>query len=519
MGRIMTRARESVGNGRRPRKFEGVMPRNSAALDRWSVPQIGVSFLEISALGCALLVSAGLYLAKGYGAVAWIAPPSLVAILGSANWVMIKRDTAALWTPLFSFRLASVVFFGFGGILSENLSAVALASYQAELPYTAQEAANVFLVWLAGVFATLLGFFIASKLASGKPKPLRPVSQSESRTLALGLFFAGAGLGYAYLVRLPIELGILPIRTVPAALSTPFDAAAAVGVFLLSLWSLRKGGMAVLVIPAVVIPASAVGLILLTKQGVLLPLIFLGLAILFERISALRVAIVVGLLVFSFSILQPMVAYARSMISPELALDPGERLSHMADFVTGDVRDSNADEVQVDFLRFGHTHVAAFVMDRYQRGMPSEELANSLTALIPRVIWPDKPAVTQGAVDLYFLVSGREGSALAATSYADLYWNGGWPATLLLGFAWGGLMFIGTRECLRIVRQRDWFMMPYVLLVFMIGLSQESAFTVGVLIPSVMAVIAHYLLRGARGLFQIDHIGDRNAPRRAAWPA
>lgn len=480
-------------------------------------PQIGVGFIELGLLGGALFVSLCLYLAQGFATVAWVAPPSIVLVLGWANWTMIKRDAAALWTPLFSFRLASIVFFGFGGVLSENLSTVALASYQSELPYTEQEAAYVFLVWLAGVFAVQLGYFVFSSVGVGKAASAIPQTGVGEHTLGLGLLFASAGLAYAYIVRLPAELGWLPIPTIPAAISTPFDAAAAVGVFLLSLWGLKKGGAALLIIPAVVIPASAVGLILLTKQGVLLPLIFLGLAVLFERISVARLAVVAGLLVFSFSILQPMVAYARNMVSIELALDPIERVAHMADYLAGDANESNADEVQVDFLRFGHTHVAAFIIDRYDRGTPSDELANSLTALVPRIVWPDKPVVTQGAADLYFLVSGREGSALAATTFADLYWNGGWIAALLLPFIWGGLMFIGTRESLRIVRQRDWFMMPFVLLVFMIGLSQESAFTVSVFIPTVMAVIAYFLLRGARAFIQLSPTGASGRPPQSAW--
>jgi hypothetical protein len=495
------------------------MQKTWAALNR-SAPaaQVGVSFLEVAALGCALFVSAALYLARGYGTVAWIAPPSIAVILGLANWMMIRRDADALWTPLFSFRLASVVFFGFGGILSENLSAVALANYQAELPYTEREAAYVFIVWLAGVFTTSFGYYLFSGFAAKDVVPLRRMGNPDSRTLSLGILFTGAGLAYAYLVRLPIELGLLPIRTIPAAVSTPFDASVAVGVFLLSLWGLKKKGVALLVIPAVIISAAAVGLVLLTKQGVLLPLIFFGLAVLFARITALRLALVAGMVIFAFSILQPMVAYARSMVSLELALDPGERMSHMADYLTGEASDSDADEVQVNFLRFGHTHVAAFIIDRYEHGMPSNELAKSLTALVPRVIWPEKPIVTQGASDLYFLVSGREGSALAATTYADLYWNGGWTATLILGFIWGGLMFVGTRQSLLIVRQRDWYMMPFVLLMFMIGLSQESAFTVSILVPTVMAIIAFAMLRGVRGLFQREGAYDVTAPSIAGRP-
>lgn len=460
----------------------------------------GVSTAEALAILLLLVVGTALYLAGGYRAVALIVPPGIFIVMAFANWAMIKADGNSLWTPLFSFRLASSIFLGFGGILSENVSVSAQQVYLAELTYSPQEAAYVFLIWLTGILAVLAGFYLAARFQPTRSDEPGFIGASDKRTLLLGSLFIFAGLGYNYFVRLPIELGILPLGTIPGSVSTPFDAALAVGVFLLSLWSLRQGGLALLLIPAVLVAGCSIGLLLLTKQGVLLPLVFFGLAVLFERITVMRLVAITGLLVLSFALLQPMIAYARAMVIVDLPLDPGERLGHLSDYIAeGDALAEQGD-IETDFLRFGHTHVAAFIVDRYDRGMPSLELRNSLIALVPRIVWPDKPILTQGASDLYFLVSGREGSALATTTFADLYWNAGWIGVILAGLIWGALMWIGTWKSLKIVKRRDWLMMPFVLMVFMIGLAAESAFTVGVFIPTIMAFIAYFLLRWVRML-------------------
>lgn len=461
---------------------------------------------EIVTLGMALVVSFVLYLAGGYIGVAYIAPLSILGIMGIANWQMVRQSPASLWTPLFAFRTAGAVFLGFGGFLTVNLSIEAAARYFSELTYTEQEAAHVFLVWLAGTFITLFACFLASKTGSGGLTYAARATDDDAPTLRLGILYFGAGLAFYVLIEVPKILGWADIGIIPNAVSQPFQAAFAVGVFLICLWALEKGGPALLAIPFVVTISSMAGFIGLNKTGVLLPLIFFVLAFLYRKISVFRIMVVVGLLAAAFAVLQPMVAHARNQVGGEIAnsLTLGERFDLYRDYFVAADADQNSADAETDFLRFGHTHVAAFVIDRYDSGMPSDELEGALAALVPRVIWPDKPIVTQGAEELYFLVSGRQGSALATTTFADMYWNAGWIGLFFLSFIWGMLMWVGTRTAFVVVSTRDWFMMPYVLLVFRIGLSLESAFVVAVFVPTVMAVIAYFMFKGLRAVLPQD---------------
>lgn len=479
----------------------------------------GVRGWEIGSLGLAFLVSLSLYLARGYEAVGYVSPLTILAVLGFANWRMVKDNPAALWTPLFAFRTAAAVFLGFGGFLTVNLSVEAQARYFSELTYTEAEAAYVFLVWLTGIFLTLLGCFLASKVSPWHRDLQQEAQQVKNPpTLRLGLIFFLAGLAFYLVIELPRALGFADIGIIPNAIAQPFQAALAVGVFLISLWALEKGKAALLAIPVVITLASLAGFIGLNKTGVILPLIFFVLAFLYRKVSIVRVALVVVLLVSAFSVLQPMVAHARDLAGEDLGTTPtlAERYELYQDFFQEGNLAREESNVETDFLRFGHTHVAAFVIDRYQTGMRSDELEGALGALVPRILWPDKPVVTQGAENLYFMVSGRYGSALATTTFADIYWNGGWLALVIICLVWGALMWIGTTTAFDIVRKQDWVLMPYVLLVFRIGLSQESAFVVAIFIPTVMAAIAYFMFKWGKPLIALKPQtggGPRNAHR------
>lgn len=470
-----------------------------------TAPQFrGLRSWELPTLLAASLVAILLYLAGGYVGVHLVVPVTFLIVCGAANWQMVRTDPASLWTPLFAYRTGALVFFGFGGFLSVNLSIEAAAYYFSQLTFTDAEAAKVFLVWLLGHVSALLGYAVLLALRP-KRRSKEPEAHADdtASTIQLGTLFFLAGLGYYLLIELPQQLGFSPFGIIPNAISQPFEAAMSVGVFLISLWALDKKGSALLLIPVVVSLSALSGLISVSKQGVLLPVIFFSLAFLYRRASLVKIAVVATLLTVMFSVLQPMVAHARESAgeSNVAELSLGERFGLYQDYFTARDTNNKQSNAQIDFLRFGHTHVASFIIDRYDAGLPSDEFNGALIALVPRIIWPDKPIVTQGAEELYYLVSGTTGSALAATVYADLYWNGGWVGMLGLSFVWGVLLAIATLASHRIVASSDWFMMPFVLLVFRMGLSVESAFVPGFLIPTVMSVAAFYLLRTARRLF------------------
>ncbi len=77
--------------------------------------------------------------------------------------------------------------------------------------------------------------------------------------------------------------------------------------------------------------------------------------------------------------------------------------------------------------RFASAHVQAFLIEEYNSGARGTTMAKPWQALVPRVLWKDKPVVLYGEnLDAHVFRRANSGSALAPTYTAEAYWNGGW---------------------------------------------------------------------------------------------
>jgi len=452
---------------------------------------------EVAALFFTSILSLSLYLASAYLAVTLISGLVLAATMGFANWKLARTSTAAVWTPLFAFRLAAFVFLGAGPLLPYVLGDETRERILQLYPYTEPELSKVLLIWLVSVtiIITSCRFYSTLELRTNR-KPLEMAHGRPVHTLRLGLIFFLAGLAWSTLVEVPQLLGWFEI-TIPGSIALPFQAAGSVGIFLIALWALERGGVnhfAYLIPLALIV---AIGLITFNKTIIIGPLLFISLAILFRGVTVVKVGIVTAILVLTFAVLQPMVAQARFIHSQTYGSFHGgsltERLSYAVDFVAGeriyDERDPNT------FARLVYNSPATFVVMRYDLGLPDDSIQNGFVAMVPRIIWPGKPVTTATGRELNELITGRATSQLAATIFADIYWNWGWYGLFVLLIPYGVLLWPATRISHEIVVNRDWIMMPFVMLVFRICLSVDSSFVPAVLVPALASVIAYALLR------------------------
>jgi len=107
--------------------------------------------------------------------------------------------------------------------------------------------------------------------------------------------------------------------------------------------------------------------------------------------------------------------------------------------------------------RFSAAPLQAFLVQQYDEGRPGDSLQSIWTAAVPRVLWPDKPNVTRFGAELYGLVNNTSNgkSALAPTYTAEAYWNGGWPAVVLVSILVGLELGWLTRRWLRLAQGRS----------------------------------------------------------------
>ena len=113
-------------------------------------------------------------------------------------------------------------------------------------------------------------------------------------------------------------------------------------------------------------------------------------------------------------------------------------------YVTNDYKSRGNIEDQVDQLmnRTFEPIPTAFLYGEVERtGFRNGETMDYVAwALVPRLLWPEKPNSTRGAWFTAYLLNNREGSvegAIGETPVGELYWNFGFAGAI------GGMTLIG----------------------------------------------------------------------------
>lgn len=454
---------------------------------------------ELAALGLLMSVSALLYAFGGHMVVNVIAPVGLTVILGAANWGLLRRHPSAVLTPLFAFRTAALVYFGVGGFLPLLFDPYTIWYMLALYGYSEDEAAKVNLIWGIVTALTLAGARISSFFV-GATEIMRPSSR-ETSTLSFGLAFFGIGFGGSFILVLILFLGWYGFN-VPGSIRTLFEGLNAAGVFLLCLWAFSRGGKGYLVVALLFAANVLLGLITLSKQTILLPQLMISLAYLMKGVSLRRLATVSVLLLVVFAVLMPIVTYGREeSVTRRGQLEGGtveERIGYTGEWLRGDTgRRERAEEVN-PLARLSYFGVATYAVSRYDARQPSDTFDTALLSIVPRVIWPSKPILTDTSANLSYELSGQVGSAVSTTVPVDIYWNWGWAGVLLLPPLLGLPLLLATMRSYQVFVERDWLLMPFALIAFRTPLSIDGQFVTSIFATSVMAAILLVVLSMAK---------------------
>lgn len=89
--------------------------------------------------------------------------------------------------------------------------------------------------------------------------------------------------------------------------------------------------------------------------------------------------------------------------------------------------------------RFSNMTIQSYLMDEYDHGRAGDSLTDFWVALIPRVVWADKPSVTRFGNELHTRYSSiaQSQSQLAPTYTAEAYWNLGILGVVLVSILLG----------------------------------------------------------------------------------
>lgn len=205
------------------------------------------------------------------------------------------------------------------------------------------------------------------------------------------------------------------------------------------------------------------GLLQLNKSVVLLPIVALlgGLA---WRHGIRRVIVpgFAGLLLFFVLIASP-VSTARNIFGVGSRVDLGERISLLSGAImrSGEVP---AYHVSTTWARFCYLTVQGAALNLYDQGSPEGSFHLLGWSLVPRVLFPMKPIMSNSGADFYYQLTGQVGSASGHGIFVNGYYNLGWWGVIFVGITAGCMLGTTSVFAARVYETRATLWMPFALL-------------------------------------------------------
>jgi hypothetical protein len=455
-------------------------------------------------LGCYCLIY--LLEASGLYSIMNLAGPTvLAAVLGYSCYRIARRSLIAIWAPLFWFRFASLAYFAFGALVPHLVNEETYGNMFRQYYFDEDINFKINVLYCFGTFSVLLfSFFFLGSNGVADVNAVAAKKGKESRRLLLfGLLFlvVGGVLRYGFLIPYNFGLtdGVLPGMF--GSLAKTYY----VGIYLLIVYAVRYQISFIMPVFLLFGLEVSVSIASFAKMDLLLILIFAFLGFLSSGISKTRILIGACCVLFAYFAFQPLVGYGRAELMTRYGTISGAGLQERWQIVEsylhgGDPTSASAH--QGGLARLSYVNVAAFVIQRYDSGMPGNTLYNSAAVLVPRVLWPDKPIITQLGSDLYFLVAGRTTSALGVGHFAEAYWNFGWMGVMPFMAVLALILSVFSRVSMTIMARKDWLFIPVVFMGVDIGLRVDGHFVPDILGPCWIALMLGAGLLVFRSMFE-----------------
>ncbi len=414
------------------------------------------------------------------------------AILFAAAWRMAALDAKALWLGVFWLRLASGVYFGVGFMDSLLFSDDTKEQARAFFWVQPDVQARTNLVVTLAVFTFLAGAIVWSNVFKAEKFDAENANDGDRLLWLCAITFAGFGYFVKYFIVIPYNFGAFGNIVLPGAILTLIYLAP-VGLFLLTLWTLRHAPKYTVIGTVLVCTDVVVGVLQFAKGQVILPLIVYILAVLQYKSNARRLIVAATVVFFVFQTVVPMVTFGRS----ENTLRYGniaqgnlaERIEIMESYFTeGAKQQADRSDFQGTLARISYGTVAGAAVKLHDSGQPGDSLLTLFYFFIPRAIWPEKPIFDAG---------GRFNEALTgnATSFSwmgifvEPYWNLGWIGIPALMLPLSAIYVFLGRMTIRVMTLGKWLQFPAVLVAMVMGFRVDGEIVSDQVVSMVVCMI------------------------------
>lgn len=448
-----------------------------------------------------------LWFAIGTGALPgsedWINTIGLIAfsiVLAWAAYRQMMLNVASLWTPMMWYRVALLSYYGIGSLVPIWTNADTqelMKGFYSYFPYEIVKLNLVITTFNLVFMATIKILFIAignvsvDKIFANK----KFISPSNFSMIAFGSMCLIVGSAVNYLIIFPQIVGWINLSLFSTVAN--LSVLSWLGYFMVIFWGLENKRREFIIWPiALALGECGIGFFAMSKSVMLMPLVMVSIAFIYHHRSLLRISLFAGCFVTLFIFLSPIITHVRDMNgkyydSAVQAKDvPGLYLSY---FTTGLESDQYAD-VETGWMRLSFVNAGTFVINQYDHGMPGNSYRYWSVVWIPRIIYPEKPIITDVGRELSYAANGNYNSSSSAGLAAEAYWNGGWLLSISIAILLALIFGLWTIYSYEVIQRKAWHLFFIVLIGMRMALRVDGAFVSDIMGPIALVILAHIAL-------------------------
>lgn len=429
-----------------------------------------------------------------------IVVPVLLSIglfLGAIS--MVRIEPGAIWAPLFWVRIVMIAYSGVGSVVPFIANDVTLdiidrffALYPVDMmKYNAVVAVfSLTMLIAAWIICWLIGTDLQRRVGSAIRIQSSALDAKQFGLLALIValpikvlsqwmsFFTGNE------VAIPATFSMIGMLTLIA--------------YPLLIYHALKNDRRLLWLPIPFILFEAgVGVLTFNKTEALFPLIFAFIGVLFHRATFRRLVIGASVIVLFYWVLVPFVSWGRGEQIQQTGSIESSRLSTSLEISLryDPTREGpGPEEMQGGLARLSYINGGSYAISQYDQGIRGGTLDNALIVLVPRVIYPDKPSVTQIFRDFNYALTGSDESQSAPGIPPEAYWNYGWLGVFAVASIMGAVYALWSFYAIATLQAGAW----HLLFVSLLGVrvaSRIDGMIATDFIPIIpIAIVVHFLL-------------------------
>jgi hypothetical protein len=426
----------------------------------------------------------------------WI-PIAIAGTCAGGAFLLMHTNPLWIWSPLMTMLGAIAIFHGLGPLLHVfgTQSAILYVDQFASINEEELMRTNLLDSW--GVTCILVSFtlfFQARRQRAAGGNELRKRSQNRGMQ-AICWFLVCLALPLKYFVVMPYFLGWMDPDFVLPGFLVVLGNLSLLCLFLFLYYAWSRSSWFYLPAAFVFVMELVTGLLEFNKSEIMttLGVVFLGLY--FVRPSRRLAMVAITAIAIAYSFVTPIASKGRVYLHSNSA-SLSERLEALSIAWHGDGNAASEPDTQGWWTRLCYANAQAFCLRQYDAGIGGETFQLILPAIIPRVLWPDKPIMTPG-FEFNQLVTRNRHSSSAPGVFAEAYWNAGWIGVFVTTAYLGLLCNWFTRVAFRCVAARDVRWLPFGIGGLLMGASITDWFAstyVGGAITYVIYFAAVYLL-------------------------